>query len=257
MDLASGKGQDLFRYGLYGNKNVVFLEIDKTALFELLYRKYDFISHEHKGHMNILTHQLDINADYKKNIEKLNDIIIPNEGVDLIVCNFAFHYFISDKKSLINVVKFISHYLKNGGRFVFTAFDGKEIIKLLNENNGNWTIKKYEQIKYSIKKQYEINMLQEIGQKIDVLLPFSNNAYYTEYLVNIDYISEIFQEYNILLETDQPFSEYVDSFKKENKKVYDLLDDDDKKYVGLYHYYCLYKKKTVDKTGGKKRYSKK
>jgi SAM-dependent methyltransferase len=257
IDLASGKGQDLFRYGLYGNKNVVFLEIDNAALFELLYRKYDFVSHEHKGNMNIITHQLDINNDYKKNIDILNDITIPNEGVDLIVCNFAFHYFIADKKRLLNVIKFINHYLKNGGRFIFTAFDGKDIIKLLNENNGNWTIKQGESIKYSIKKQYDINMLQDVGQKIDILLPFSNDNYYTEYLVNIDYIAELCQEYNIILETDQSFSEYLESFKKENKKTYDTLDDNDKKYVGLYHYYCLYKKKAVAHTGGRKRFNKK
>jgi hypothetical protein len=250
IDLASGKGQDLFRYGLYGNKNVVFLEIDNAALFELLYRKYDFISYEHKGNMNILTHQLDVNVDYKKNIEILNDISIPNDGVDLIICNFAFHYFIADKKRLLNVVKFISHYLKNGGRFIFTAFDGKDIIKLLNENNGNWTVNKGSEIKYSIKKQYDINMLQEIGQKIDVLLPFSNDNYYTEYLVNIDYISDAFKEHNIILESDQSFSEYLDAFKKENKKVYDMLDSNDKKYVSLYHYYCLYKRKSVAQKGG-------
>ena len=253
IDLASGKGQDLFRYGLYGNKNVVFLEIDNVALFELLYRKYDFVSHEHKGNMNILTHQLDVNTDYKKNIEILNDITIPNDGVDLIVCNFAFHYFISDKKRLTNVVKFISHYLKSGGRFIFTAFDGKDIIKLLNENNGNWTIKQGNDIKYSIKKQYEVNMLQDIGQKIDVLLPFSNDNYYTEYLVNIDYIAEAFQQHNIILESDQSFGEYLDAFKKENYKVYESLDSNDKKYVSLYHYYCLYKKKTIEKSGGRRK----
>ena len=207
--------------------------------------------------MNILTHQLDVNVDYKKNIEILNDISIPNDGVDLIICNFAFHYFIADKKRLLNVVKFISHYLKNGGRFIFTAFDGKDIIKLLNENNGNWTVNNGSEIKYSIKKQYDINMLQEIGQKIDVLLPFSNDNYYTEYLVNIDYIAGAFKEHNIILESDQSFSEYLDVFKKENKKVYDLLDNNDKKYVSLYHYYCLYKRKSVEQTGGRRRFNKK
>ena len=35
MDLASGKGQDLFRYSTSKMKNVIFLEIDKMALGEL------------------------------------------------------------------------------------------------------------------------------------------------------------------------------------------------------------------------------
>ena len=100
-------------------------------------------------------------------------------------------------------------------------------------------------------------MLQDIGQKIDVLLPFSNDNYYTEYLVNIDYIADAFKEHNIILESDQSFSEYLDVFKKENKKVYDLLDNNDKKYVSLYHYYCLYKRKSVEQTGGRRRFNKK
>ena len=96
-------------------------------------------------------------------------------------------------------------------------------------------------------------MLQDIGQKIDVLLPFSNDNYYTEYLVNIDYIAEAFQQHNIILESDQSFGEYLDAFKKENYKVYESLDSNDKKYVSLYHYYCLYKKKTIEKSGGRRK----
>ncbi len=256
MDMASGKGQDLFRYGTYGIRNIIFLEIDKAALLELLSRKYEYSEDISSNKMNIMLHQLDLNDDYKSNINILEDIHIPITGVDLIVCNFAFHYFIADKKHLVNIIKFISYYLKPGGRFVFTAFDGKEIIKLLNENNGNWTIVSTDEkeIKYSIKKQYKINVLEPIGQKIDVLLPFSKNQYYSEYLVNIEYISSEFASYDMTLETDQSFREYFDEYRRTNRRGFESMDVDDKTYVGLYHYYCFYKSRNdtnKKSTGGR------
>lgn len=253
IDLASGKGQDLFRYSTYGFNNVVFLEIDNTALLELTKRKYDL---RDSNPIGIQIHQLDLNNDYKSNIKKLEDIQIPSIGVDLIICNFAFHYFIKDRKSLLNIGKFIAYYLKPGGRFIFTTFDAKAIIRLLNANSGNWTVKSGNQIKYSIKKTgttqetYSNTTLEPIGQQIDVLLPFSNDKYYTEYLVNIDYITEELQKLNFALEIDQSFEEYLDKFKKQNAQGYALLDDNDKKYSSLYHYYCFYKKKII---GGKKK----
>jgi SAM-dependent methyltransferase len=242
IDMASGNGQDLFRYAKYGIRNLICLEIDKNAISELIYRKHDFSNIRERGSMSIQVHQLDINDEYKDNIVRLAEINIPATGVNLIVCNFAFHYFLATRKSLINVVKFINHYLKPGGRFVFTAFDGREVIKLLNENNGNYMAKVGDQMQYGIKKQYTTNFLDLIGQKIDVLLPFSKDTYYPEYLVNIDYISGEFAKLGYVLEIDKGFGEYLDDYKRVNRKKYDIMSNADKQWVSLYHYYCLYKK---------------
>lgn len=245
MDIASGKGQDLFRYGSVGTKNLICLEIDQLALLELVSRKHDFSAVKERGAMSIQIHQLDVNNDYKANIERLSEINIPNHGVDLIVCNFAFHYFLANKKNLSNVIKFINNYLKPGGRFIFTAFDGKEIIQLLNENSGNWTIKVGNEVQYSIRKQYDVSFLDNIGQKIEVLLPFSKSAYYQEYLVNIDYIAEEFAANNMSLEIDQGFADYLDDYRKTNRKNHESMTAADIRYVSNYHYYCFYKKMPV------------
>lgn len=255
MDIASGKGQDLFRYGSFGIRNLVCLEIDQLALMELIARKHDFSAIKERGVMNIQVHQLDINNDYKENIEILSDISIYQQGMDLIMCNFAFHYFLASKKTLTNVIKFINHYLKPGGRFIFTAFDGKEIIQLLNENSGNWTVKVGNEVQYSIKKQYDVNFLDTIGQKIDVLLPFSKSNYYQEFLVNIDYIAGEFQSAGMTLEIDKGFGEFLDEYKKSNRKNYESMTPADKLYVSNYHYYCFYKRipSTTGSSSRKKR----
>jgi SAM-dependent methyltransferase len=247
IDIASGKGQDVFRYATYAFKNLVFLEINNTALIELISRKFDL---RRTNPMNVQIHQMDMTNDYKDNIQKLtDDINIPTTGVDLIICNFAFHYFLKDSKSLKNVLKFIDHYLKPGGRFIFTAFDAKDIIQLLNAHDGNWTIMQGKEIQYSIKKEYKTTLLEAVGQKIDVLLPFSNKEYYTEYLVNIDHIAGEFEKLGFILENNQSFGEYLDEYKDQNTTGFQSMTADDKKYSSLYHYYCFYKKKS----GGSKR----
>jgi hypothetical protein len=238
MDMASGKGQDLFRYSTYDMKNVLFLEIDKIALTELISRKHIFANdHKYRNKMNILIQNVDLLKPYKENIKLIDNVYSSQDrAIDLIMCNFAFHYFVESEKSIKNVCKFINHYLKPGGKFVFTAFDGKKINDLLAKNNGHWIIKTNNQIKYAIKQKYDDNSSLSEGQRIEVLLPFSNNAYYEEYLVNIDMIAKRFKKYNIILETDESFSKYLNQYRG-------YMDYNDKKYIDLYHYYIFSKQK--------------
>lgn len=234
MDLASGKGQDLFRYNSHNMKNIIFLEIDKAALEELITRKHLFSTdHKFNNHMHILIQNINLLDNYNLNIEKINNIY-QEKNIDLIMCNFAFHYFVKNMKSLQNVCKLINHYLKKNGKFVFTAFDGKKIFNLL-ENTDEWIIKKDDKIKFGIKKDYKSKNLLPIGQKIKVLLPFSKNNFYEEYLINIDTINKELNKFDIFLESDNSFSSYLNKYKK-------VLSEDDKIYINLYHYYIFVKK---------------
>jgi guanyl-specific ribonuclease Sa len=94
-----------------------------------------------------------------------------------------------------------------------------------------------------------LNILEPIGQKIKVLLPFSNKDYYEEYLVNIDYISDELSKLNIVQETNNSFRDYLTEYSKLNKAGYIAMDESDKIYSGLYHYYGFYKQKPVEKSG--------
>jgi SAM-dependent methyltransferase len=248
MDLASGKGQDLTRYSTYQFKNVVFLEIDNVALLELTKRKYGLSK---TTPINIKTHQIDLNEKYTTNISRLEDIALQEKSMDIIMCNFAFHYLIKNKAAVINIARFIAHYIKPGGRFIFTAFDANDIIRLLNEHKGEWTVRVDNngnestkgEIKHSIKRKYTTSIVEPVGQQIEILLPFSKTQYYTEYLTNIAYISIEFEKLGFSLEIDQSFSEYLDSYKTGNSRGYQSMTDNDKKLSSLYHYYCFYKKK--------------
>lgn len=240
LELGSGKGQDFSRYvknRIGADGGVLFTDIDKTALMELISRKWEFANSRHtNGRIKVLMHQLDITANYKDNIVIIDRLPVPQTKFDIIVCNFAFHYFIKTHGSLMNTIRFIDYYLKPHGRFIFTAFDGEAVVKLLHKHKGTWNSDIKD--KYSIKRAYTGDILLPIGQKIKLLLPFSAGEYYEEPLVNINYIEAEFAPYGYTLEINQSFSEFIPKYSDKDK-----LDADDITFVSLYSYYVLYKSK--------------
>ena len=240
FELAAGRGADFFRYSensIADKGFVLFTDNDRSALQEFTMRKCDFATKkEYEGkHLKVFTHWLDLNNDYKENIKLLNDnLVFPNNSMfDLIICHHAFHYLISTVKQLENIINFIDHYLKKGGRFNMTCFDGASVIKLLKANNGEWSPNK----KYHIKKKFIGDSLLPIGQSIELLLPFSNGELYTENLVNSDFVQKKFAEKNIYLEIKESFMDYYSKYDNKNN-----LDESDKTFIGLYHNFVYFKR---------------
>ncbi len=172
IDLASGKGQDLFRYSKINTRNIIFLEIDDDGLFEIINRKHSFSTDDrYRNSMNIKIQKVDLLEDYRKNIEKIDKIYNKKKEVDVMICNLAFHYFCEKNETIENVVRLIDNYIKEGGIFMFTAFDGGKIRELMKENNNDWKVKIEDKIKYGIRKN------KNVDNKIEVILPFSKNEY--------------------------------------------------------------------------------
>ena len=232
MDLGSGKGQDLFRYAKSGVKKIVFLEKDISALAELINRKHIFSNGNFSGRMKILIQNMDLNDNYNKNIKQIENsyIDVTKSSFDLIISDFALHYLIADDKKIINIGKFIKHYLKIGGEFIFTCFDGKKIFNLLKKNNGEWKSK--EKDKFLIRAKYNDKKMKRAGQKISVLLPFSKGDLFDEYLINIEYFSLEFKNLGFKYEGKIDFDSFISRYNSNNN-----LDIDDKFYVSLYSCY--------------------
>jgi len=242
IDLAAGKGQDLARIINLGFENGLFIDIDSDALYELIERKYNIKNQKNK--MSIYTKQLDLTSDYTEIINKLSNIPLPKEGVDVIICNFAIHYLIKDENKILNIINLIKTLLKENGRFIFTTFNGEKIFNILKDSNI-WELTENNNIKYSIKKQYKSTGFLKFNQEIGVLLPFSKNQYYTEYLVNLEYILTKFKENGFNIEISNSFSTLLEQFKLNNNKIYNELTTNDKEYVSLYQFNIL--KKTNNK----------
>ncbi len=237
LDLASGKGQDLGRYQSLEVENGLFVEIDKGAICELIERKYDIaksqVRYAETSKQRISSYKIHalLGSVLESDINELIDNYpLPTDGVGLIVCNFAFHYFMESKRTISHMVKLISKRLAKGGHFVMTSFDGEAIVRLLGDKK-EWRVQVGETDKYHIKKLYSGSELSQFGQKIAVKLPFSKAAY-EEYLVNISYLETLFAKEKIKLIKRESFGRYLGSFNQE-----DMLSADDKAFCSLYYVY--------------------
>jgi hypothetical protein len=245
IDLASGKGQDLFKYLDYNIPNILMVERDYDAIFEIINRKYTFITNnKYKNSANILIHQADLCDDSSINISCIKSTFpIPEDGVNLIVCNLAIHYLIGNKAGIINFVNILDALLAPGGIFIFTAFDGQTIFDLIGEDSewNSYMDDSKQELKYSIKKLYRSATFTGSNQKIDVLLPFSNGTYYSENLINISSFKQACKKKHITMLASNSFNSYLDKFKDTNPQLYKLLTPSDIKYVSLYKYYIFHK----------------
>lgn len=254
IDLAGGKGQDIFRINNLRYQKYVNLEIDIEALTEMIERKHMIITNKGlKKKMELFPMTIyGLNIDLKKNYNtiqqeiKRKGIPLNTEGANVIIINFAIHYFADKKENLLNLLNLVNSLLKKNGLFIFTCFDGKSIFNLL-KTKSNWDVyenaennKKF--LKYSIKKEYVEKKLNSFGQKIKVILPFSNEKYYSEYLVNFNALNSLLKSLKFIKLNYESFDVYFNDFENQNKKIYKMLDINDKKYLSLY-YFGIYRKK--------------
>lgn len=269
IDIASGKGQDLSRYYKANIKNILFIDIDKIALAELITRKYELKKNNegHNSSFSIYVLCADINEDYKKTLQLMSKFNIPicygvksdknGSGVNHIVCNLAIHYFLASQSKLNNLVFLIKNMLgfvtgagkkKTKGAsdiikqksFTYTCFNGKKVFDILSniKIGETWNVMQDNVLKYSIKKLYKATTFG-MGLKIGVYLPFSGGEYYEEYLVDIDHVNNTFINKGFKISQSDSFSQYMFNFEKDRKDLFAKLTQQDKEYIDLLHYCVL------------------
>lgn len=221
IEIAGGRGGDLFKLNQRKVEFLLLTDLSQDALDEAS-RRYKTM----KTKMKVNFMQGDFNNDL---VDKIKSQIVPRKEVDTIACQFAFHYFLKNKSTLENAFRNIDTFLKKGGYFIFTTFDGKEIVNKVK--NGNLDLKKNNKTIVRIKKKYSSNTLQNLGQEVDVFVESIGN--HPEYLVNYDYIMKYFKDKGYKIIESELFS----------KKFHELkgLDNIDKKFSGLNRYNVLQK----------------
>ena len=251
MELGAGKLNDLLNWTEANIKRVYAIEIDEHSIKEgnLKYMKYSNMNLDYirKGAKlpRCVYHQADINNDTDKIINKYK---VLNENVDLIVCNFAIHYFMKDKKSINNFMKLVNYFLKPGGKFVFTCLDGLKVYNLFYKYNndiedvkGNFYdirklvygdtnnpiyynkkqktlyISKNKKNIFKFKQGYDIDeKFDKYGQKVSIYVE-SIGKFHEEYLVNVEYLIKTLSD-NYKLDLLKDFSEFMKELI--NKKKY-------------------------------------
>jgi hypothetical protein len=252
IDVAAGKGQDLARAIDVGYEEIVALDRDVDALYEMLDRKYNLRVKRTGATATIHLKQMDLEDTADTTIAKLN---IPRGAADSVMINFAIHYichsaYPARSDPLVEFAKLCSFYLKPGGRVMITAFDGEEVFKLFadqaktitSDTQSTWSVNENNRLKYSIKRMYSSDELMLTDQAIDVLLPFSAGEYYREFLVNYGHVQQVFEQQGFTLATTDSFGSLLRMYKKENTRGFAALTEADRQYVSLYGYQVFEKK---------------
>jgi hypothetical protein len=134
---------------------------------------------------------------------------------DVAICQMAFHYFLKNDETWNNIKSNLNMCIKDGGYFMITCFDAKQVLNFLNKQSSH--VEFYTDEKGVKHKLFEIiskfdqeKILKDeyigLGIAIDLFgaWMFEEGTYQEEYLVDINFIKEeLLRDCNLeLVETD-------------------------------------------------------
>lgn len=279
LDIGFGRGADISKYFYAKIKELVAIDYDYDALYSSYdsatkrynktkhmpgFPKMNFIQADF-GSLLTLEEQKKAILNYPFESSKIFNKVLLNKKFDCIVSNLAIHYMFKNDISLNNLVTNINKHLNIYGYVIFTLFDGKLVMDMLNGNNIYTSYRMNEDGKkvkyYEIIKKFNGNKLEnKTGNAIDVHMSwiFEENQYQEEYLISQEFMINSMKKANLkLIETDtfhniyminRPYFNDVIEYESDarNKKVYKdfglIYKNDnieDRKWMFLYRYYIF------------------
>jgi len=236
VDMGIGQGQDLKRYMDAQIENLIGVDVDKTALVTLTERKYNIIR-RYKDCSPMSVSLICGDALEPDIVDKILETGLHANGADLVVSNFSINYFCCNIKTLRAFLSVCSVLTRLGGSIIITTFSGQKIMsELVNRGitrGQSWDLYDGDELKFSIRRKFEESALRPAGQQIDVILPFSDKQYYTEYLVNPATIQEILTEYGFDNVEFKNMSAFIPEFKIRNPAMGEKLTESDQAWLSL------------------------
>jgi hypothetical protein len=206
LELAAGRGVDIYKHKQLGAARVLYVDSDSDAMeafktvcsstlqttdFQVDFVLVDLLQ---ASGLKVLQTQLTV-------------------GVDLVCLQFAIHYFLGTSASLQLIFEYINSFLVVGGKFIFSAVDGRLLNSRLSANRGVYTVngadKRQSIARYT--RQYNPDDWQGLGHKVDVLVS-SIGQTHSEYLVDYDFVLDWFQSQNYRVVHDYPFTAFSTLF---------------------------------------------
>jgi SAM-dependent methyltransferase len=300
LDMACGRGGDTLKYYYAEVSFCVGLDIAKDGLFSPVdgaksryetqrkrkanFPKMYFIHADCGTKLNYddqYTVLGGMNQENKQLMEQFFSNSKTQTKFDVISCQNAVHYFLKDDIIWSNFKSNINQTLRNGGFLMLTHMDARTIIKKFEEKNtilSEYTDDDGNKEKlYDIIKKYDkvdISKPIGLGNAIDLFAAwmFEDGNYYTEYLVDIDFLKEdLLKSCDLeLVETDTFKNQFNihSSFFKDGaceyepnletrefllkvKGYFDLTEINKEcyKFTNLWRY-SIFKKKEVGQIGG-------
>lgn len=244
LDLAAGRGSDIWSYYECIKQRVFVIEPDQEAIKEMVRRKHSILSSESKSRLKYMPHiyiiEHNLLATSAHTIAKLQTFGAPqNEKremiFDTVTCHFALHYFARNESEIEQLFKVIRAALRPGGRFIFTIMNPERVKALLSVQPKNeWIFTSQETVKYHLRyKEGSYN------NDIEILLPFTNGELIEESLVNVEQLLTKFTNNGFRLVERFDFSEM---YTADYAQIIRDMDNGDKAFCGLYCAIILEKK---------------
>lgn len=192
----------------------------------------------------------DATQPFETTFESIHRTGLQRGSADAVVCNLAVHYFCASIASIRNFIALARSIVKVGGVVILTVMIGEAVHAVLNgvAEGGTWDVFETPRVsvggidasdapqvrKYSIRRGYSSDELEAAGQKIGVLLPFSDGEYYEEYLTNTRVFADEFSAQGFTLVESGSVAESLSDFELRNGRVASQLTAGDKQYLSLY-----------------------
>jgi hypothetical protein len=140
-----------------------------------------------------------MNADMKINFNKFFTWNNNKTVFDRANCQFVIHYLLSNEETWNNFCSNLNMYLREGGYFIFTTFDGnkiKEKLRGVDKYTEYYDEGGEKKVLFELVKKYDDNSKEPLGNALDVHMSwlFDEGVYQTEYLVYPEFVIKSLKE---------------------------------------------------------------
>lgn len=210
LDIACGRGGDLDKFISANVEEYTGFDVFYNNLFTIkgsAYSRYmiqknkqknimeaEFIHADARGLLNVKSQTSIITTMNDTNKALIEKYLSGNKKYNVLNCQFAIHYFLSDELSWNNFLQNVNDHIAPNGYFLITCFDGDVLYKAL-ENKPSIILsytndKGIKSVFFSIKKMYSEK--QDVGMAIDCYnaMIFEDEIEMREYLVFPDYLEK-------------------------------------------------------------------
>jgi len=230
LELAVGRGGDLFKWQAIGAKEVYGFDIDKESVTGKngAYHRYSRLrKNKSKKVPYCKFYVMDLTKPLS--FEKMKKII-GGKKFHIVSCQFAMHYFFRDKESFNNFTNIVNYFIHDYGYFIGTTMNSDMLFEKLK------TSKILKGEIFEIEKKYD-NKDPILGRTYAVALGEKGEDHYfrknasIEYLADIETLSNKFSTMNIGLREVKVFEDWYDLYEQQGPET--LMDEKEKQFSFL------------------------
>ncbi len=235
LDMAVGKGGDMFKWLNNHIYNVVGIDIDDDSIngpagandrYAKLKKKIKTLYYEF--------HVFDLSNPVS---EAPISEIVGQRQFDIVSCQFAIHYFFKDESSLDTFFRIATKHMARRCLFIGSTMNGQDVQNMF-VNKGP----KIETTVYNMEQLPDNDRSSSsYGKTYSVSLASSNDDehYFTkkpsiEYMVDFDVLKQVGEKYGLLFLGITPFSKWYDIYTKD--KAFDGPISDEEKEFSFLNY---------------------